>query len=79
MEYLNLGTGEGVSVLQLIKKFIEVTGVKLNYEIGTRRPGDVVKTYDDSSKAYILLGWKTQLSLEEALKDAWRWQKKISV
>ncbi|MBS1486812.1 MAG: UDP-glucose 4-epimerase GalE [Bacteroidetes bacterium] len=79
MEYLNLGTGEGVSVLQLIKKFIEVTGVKLNYEIGTRRPGDVVKTYADASKAYKLLGWKTQLSLEEALKDAWRWQKKISV
>ncbi|MBS1489520.1 MAG: UDP-glucose 4-epimerase GalE [Bacteroidetes bacterium] len=78
MEYLNLGTGEGVSVLQLIKKFIEVTGVKLNYEIGPRRPGDVVKTYADARQALALLNWKTKRSLDEALQDAWRWQQKIS-
>ena len=76
-EAFNLGTGEGVSVLGLVKKFIEVTGVKLNYEVGSRRPGDIEKVYADPSKAKRLLGWKTELSLEEALKDAWRWQKTL--
>jgi len=77
MEAFNLGTGEGVSVLQLVKKFIEVTGVKLNYEVGSRRPGDVEKTYANADKANNLLGWKTKLSLEDALTDAWRWQKTL--
>jgi UDP-glucose 4-epimerase len=77
-EVFNLGSGEGVSVLQLVKKFIEVTGVSLPYEIGPRRPGDVEKTYANPAKALRKLGWKTNLTIEQALLHAWNWQKKIS-
>jgi UDP-glucose 4-epimerase len=77
-EVFNLGTGEGVSVLQLVKKFIEVTGVSLPYEIGPRRPGDVEKTYANPAKARDKLNWKTSHTIEEALLHAWNWQKKIS-
>jgi len=77
-EAFNLGTGEGVSVLGLVKKFIEVTGVKLNYEVGPRRPGDIEKVYANPDKAKQLLGWQTILKLEDALKDAWRWQQKLA-
>lgn len=76
-EVFNLGTGEGVSVLALVQKFSEVTGVKLNYEIGPRRPGDIEKVYADPSKAKKLLDWQTRLKLEDGLKDAWRWQQKL--
>ena len=78
IEAFNLGTGEGVSVLELVKKFIEVTGVKLNYEVGPRRPGDIEKVYANPEKAKKLLGWQTKLKLEEGLKDAWRWQQKLA-
>ncbi len=77
-EAFNLGTGDGVSVLGLIKKFIEVTGVKLNYQVGPRRPGDVEKVYANPAKAKKLLNWQTRLKLEDALKDAWRWQQKLA-
>jgi len=77
-EAFNLGTGEGVSVLGLVKKFIEATGVNLPYEIGPRRPGDIEKVYANPDKAKKLLGWQSMLSLEEALKDAWRWQLKLA-
>jgi len=76
-EAFNLGTGEGVSVLGLVKRFIEVTGVKLDYEVGPRRPGDIEKVYANPAKAKKLLGWQTNLKLEDALKDAWRWQQKL--
>ena len=77
-EAFNLGTGEGVTVLALIKKFVEATGVKLNYEIGPRRPGDVEKTYANPAKAKKLLGWQTKLSLEDSLKDAWKWEQRLA-
>jgi len=77
-EVFNLGSGEGVSVLQLVKKFIEVTGVSLPYEIGPRRSGDVEKTYANPAKALSKLGWKTSHTIEQALLHAWNWQKKIS-
>src|SRR5260221_9703213 len=77
-EVFNLGSGEGVSVLQLVKKFIEVTGVSLSYEIGPRRSGDVEKTYANPDKALHKLGWKTSLTIGQALLHAWNWQKKIS-
>jgi UDP-glucose 4-epimerase len=76
-EAFNIGTGQGVSVLSLLKKFIEVTGVNLKFELGPRRPGDVEKVYADSSKAKRELGWQTELSLETALEDAWRWQQQL--
>ena len=78
LEVFNLGTGEGVSVLQLVNKFIEVTGVGLPYEIGPRRPGDVEKTYANPAKVRRKLGWKTNYTIEQSLLHAWNWQKKIS-
>jgi UDP-glucose 4-epimerase len=74
----NLGTGEGISVLDLVKKFIKVTGVSFPYEIGPRRPGDVEKTYADPRKALAELGWRTRHPIEEALRNAWNWQKRIA-
>lgn len=76
-EVFNLGTGIGVSVLQLIQKFIKATGVNLPYVIGPRRPGDVEKVYADPSKVNQVLGWKTKYSVEDSLLHAWQWEKKI--
>jgi UDP-glucose 4-epimerase len=77
-EVFNLGTGRGASVLEVVRLFEMATGQKLNYEIGPRRPGDVEKTFADPRKANSQLGWKTELSLEQALADAWRWEQKIA-
>lgn len=76
-EAFNLGSGVGVSVLELVKKFIEVTGVALPYSIGPRRPGDVVKVYADPEKLNKAFGWQTQRSLGQSLLDAWNWEKKL--
>lgn len=76
-EAYNLGTGVGVSVLELVKKFIEVTGVKLKYTIGPRRPGDVEKVYADPTKINKAFGWKAQINLADSLLHAWQWEKKI--
>jgi len=75
---LNCGTGGGNTVMQLINAFEKVTGEKLNYELGPRRPGDIEAVYADAQKAQDLLGWKAELSLEEALADSWNWQKTLS-
>ncbi len=72
-EVFNIGTGRGNSVLELVKTFEKVNGIKLNYEIGKRRDGDIEKIYADVSKANTILGWKTEKTLEDSLKDAWRW------
>lgn len=76
-EVFNLGTGVGVSVLQLIDKFIKVTGVPIPYVIGARRPGDVEKVYADPAKVNSMLKWKTAYTLEDSLLHAWQWEKKI--
>lgn len=73
----NLGTGVGVSVLELVKKFIQITGINLPYSIGPRRPGDVEKVYANPRKINQLLGWSTQYTLQESLLHAWNWEKKI--
>jgi len=77
-DVFNVGTGVGVSVLELIDKFQKSTGVKLNYVVGQRRPGDVEKTYADSSKVTATLGWKARYTLEEALLHAWKWEEKLA-
>ena len=77
-EVFNLGTGVGVSVLELVEAFQRVTGVKLNYMIGPRRSGDVEKTYADPTKANVVLGWKSKYSIEEALLHSWQWEQKLS-
>jgi UDP-glucose 4-epimerase len=76
-EAFNLGTGIGVSVLELIDKFQKVTGVKLPYSIGLRRPGDVEKVFADPTKVNKALNWKTKFSIEEGLLHAWEWEKKL--
>lgn len=74
----NLGTGNGVSVTELIAAFEEVSGVKLKYEIGPRRPGDVVAVYADNSKAKKLLGWIPQYDIYQMMQTAWNWEKKLA-
>lgn len=74
LDTFNLGTGEGSSVLELVTQFEQVTGQKLNFEVGPRRQGDVEKIYAEVTKANTILNWKTELSLKQALEDAWRWQ-----
>jgi UDP-glucose 4-epimerase len=76
-DFVNLGTGHGATVLQVIKTFEAVSGVKLNYSLVDRRPGDVEKIYASVDKALQLLEWKTELSLEQALRDSWRWQQRL--
>ena len=76
-EVFNIGTGKGSSVLEVIKAFEEVSGVKLNYIFKERRSGDVVSAFADTSKANNILGWKSEMSLKEALVSAWEWEKKI--
>ncbi len=71
----NLGYGNGVSVLEVIKSFENENNVKLNYKIGDRRSGDVVKIYSDSSKAINELGWRTNHNLSDMVVSAWNWHK----
>lgn len=74
-DVFNVGTGKGDTVLQVIKTFEEVTNVKLNYEIGPRRPGDVVKIWADTQKINEVLGWYPKYSLADSMRDSWNWQK----
>ena len=76
-EVFNLGTGIGVSVLQLIQKFVKATGVNIPYKLGARRAGDIEKVYADPEKLNKAFGWKTKYSVEESLLHAWQWEKKI--
>ncbi|MGQ1891767.1 UDP-glucose 4-epimerase GalE [Thermophagus sp. OGC60D27] len=76
-EFFNIGTGEGYSVMQLVKTFIEVTGVDLKYSVTGRRAGDIEKIWADTSYANAELGWKAEKTLEETLKSAWEWEKQL--
>jgi UDP-glucose 4-epimerase len=76
-EVFNLGTGNGVSVLEAIHSFEKVSGLKLKYRITGRRPGDIEKIWADPSYANRELGWKTVSTLDESMKTAWEWEKKI--
>lgn len=70
----NLGTGIGYSVLDMVKAFENVNGVKIPYTIKDRRPGDVATCYADASKANDILGWKAEKTLQDMMRDSWRWQ-----
>ena len=72
----NLGTGNGNSVLEVVKAFEEENGIKIAYKIVGRRAGDVASSYADVSKAEIELNWKAKLTLKDMVRDAWNWQKK---
>jgi UDP-glucose 4-epimerase len=77
VETFNLGTGTGSSVLQVIQAFEKVSGQKLPYKIVARREGDVIQAYANTDKAREVLGWKTELSLDDALSSAWKWEQKV--
>lgn len=76
-EVFNLGTGNGVTVLEAIKAFEKTSGVALNYEIGPRRPGDVISIYANNDKAKSKLGWNPKYNLDEMLATAWKWEQKL--
>ncbi len=76
-DIFNLGTGDGVTVLEAIHMFEEVSGVKLNYEIGPRRPGDIIAIYANNDFAVTELGWKIKYGLREMMQTAWEWELKI--
>jgi len=76
-EVFNLGTGNGVTVLEAIKSFEKVSGVKLNYSIGPRRPGDVVAIYADNQFVKETLGWEIRYSLDEMMSSAWKWEQRL--
>jgi UDP-glucose 4-epimerase len=73
-EIFNLGTGNGVTVLETIKAFEKISGVKLNYELGPRRPGDVIAIYANNSRAKKLLGWEPKTGIEDMMRTAWQWE-----
>jgi UDP-glucose 4-epimerase len=76
-DVFNVGTGAGNSVLEVINTFEMVTGRKVNYKLGPRRPGDVEKIYAEVDKARDVLRWQSSLTLRDALKDSWNWQQKL--
>jgi UDP-glucose 4-epimerase len=76
-EIFNLGTGTGVSVFEAISAFERATGMKIRYQVTERRAGDIEKIWADPALANRELKWKTEITLEEAMETAWRWEKKI--
>ncbi|HIP32603.1 MAG TPA: UDP-glucose 4-epimerase GalE [Crocinitomicaceae bacterium] len=76
VENINIGTGKGTSVLEIIHTFEEVSGEKLNWEFGPRREGDVVEIFADVSKSKRILNWEAKKTVKESVKDAWNWEKK---
>jgi UDP-glucose 4-epimerase len=76
-EVFNLGTGLGFTVLETIQTFEKVSGQKLNYQITSRRNGDVEKVYADTTLANSELGWKAERNLDNMLSTAWHWQLKL--
>ena len=77
-EVFNLAIGEGAPVLDVIKAFEKVAGLPLNYQIGPRRPGDVIAIYANNDQAHNKLGWKPERSIEDIMKTAWAWEKRRS-
>lgn len=78
VEIFNLGTGRGLSVLELINSFERATGVKVPYKIGNRREGDIEKIWADPKKANEVLGWKAEAVIDDTMRNAWAWQCRLS-
>lgn len=76
-DVFNLGTGDGLTVLEIINAFEKTSGVTLNYDIGPRRPGDVVAIYANNDKAKNLLGWNPKYNLKDMMDTAWKWELKL--
>jgi UDP-glucose 4-epimerase len=77
-EIFNLGTGNGITVLEAIKAFEKVAGITLNYEIGPKRPGDIVAIYANNDYAVKKLGWTCKYDLDEMMRTAWEWEKSLA-
>lgn len=75
IDYFNIGTGNGYSVLEMVKAFGDVWGSPVNYRISARRPGDIAECYADPKKAYEILGWSAERDLRKMCEDSARWQK----
>ncbi|MBE6606703.1 MAG: NAD-dependent epimerase/dehydratase family protein, partial [Ruminococcaceae bacterium] len=76
IDYYNVGTGNGYSVLDIVKAYEKATGLKVNYKIAPRRPGDIDECYADPAKAYKELGWSAKRGIEEMCRDSANWQAK---
>ena len=76
-DFINVGTGTGTSVLEIVNTFEKVSKQKLNYTIGARRLGDVEQIYASVDKSKEVLNWQTELTVEDALRDAWNWQQNL--
>jgi len=76
IDYFNVGTGVGYSVLDIIRAYEQTTGAKINYKIVDRRPGDIDECYANPKKAYEMLGWKAQYNIEDMCRDSYNWQSK---
>jgi UDP-glucose 4-epimerase len=77
VEVFNLGTGHGLSVLELLETFMRVTGVDVPYEIVGRREGDIEQVWAKTDKANAVLGWRADTPIEDVLMSAWNWEKKL--
>ena len=77
IEYFNIGTGTGVSTLEVVEEFEKATGVKVNWEYAPRREGDIEKVWGNVDKANKVLGWKADTPLKDVLASAWKWQEKL--
>ena len=75
LEVFNLGTSVGYSVLDMVHAFEEANGIKINYRIAARRPGDIAECFADATKAKEKLGWQAELGIVDMCRDTWRWQK----
>ena len=76
IDYFNVGTGNGYSVLEIVKAYEKASGKTVKYKIGPRRPGDIAECYADPAKAYNVLGWKAEHGIQEMCEDLARWQEK---
>ena len=77
VEVFNIGTGRGLSTLEVVEGFEKATGVKLNWEFAPRREGDIEKVWGNVDKANKVLGWKAEANIEDVLRSAWKWQEKL--
>ncbi|MCX6307438.1 MAG: UDP-glucose 4-epimerase GalE, partial [Bacteroidia bacterium] len=78
LEIFNLGTGNGYSVMEVIRSFEKVSGEKLTYKIVPRRAGDIEQTWADTTFANEVLGWKAEKGLDEMMRSAWNWEKALA-
>lgn len=77
VEVFNIGTGHGLSTLEIVKRFEKATGIKLNWAFAPRREGDIEKVWGNVEKANTVLGWKAEANIDDVLRSAWKWQERL--